>query len=99
MKGEVRQINGKRVSTPEYRSWQMMKNRCLNPRATDYAYYGGRGIRIAARWMKFEEFLIDMGRKPTPKHTLERRNNSKHYEKRNCCWALRQIQAQNKRNT
>lgn len=94
--GEVKRINGKRVPSPEYRSWQMMKNRCLNPRATDFKRYGKRGIKISARWMRFEKFLNDMGRKPTPLHTLERKNNNKHYEKRNCYWATRRQQARNR---
>lgn len=95
--GEVKRINGKRVASLEYHSWQMMKNRCLNPKSKDYPYYGGRGIRIAARWMRFEEFLADMGRRPSSKHTLERRNNNQHYERNNCYWGTRQDQARNRR--
>lgn len=94
--GEVKRINGKRVASPEYRSWQMMLNRCENPRAVDYKYYGGRGIKVSARWHKFEEFLADMGRRPTRAFTLERKNNNAHYEKRNCCWATRQEQSRNR---
>jgi DNA-binding XRE family transcriptional regulator len=96
MKGEVKQINGRRVASTEYRSWQMMKNRCLNPRAIDYRYYGGRGIIIDPRWLYFENFLSAMGRKPTLKHTLERIDNSAHYWAGNCCWATRTAQARNR---
>lgn len=91
-----RQIGGKRVASPEYRSWQMMKNRCLNPRATDYAYYGERGITICSEWMEFREFFKDMGPKPTKLHTLERRDNDKNYCKENCLWATRKQQARNR---
>lgn len=96
MQGEVRQINGKRVATPEYRSWQMMKNRCLNPKARDYAYYGGRGIKVCQRWLRYDAFLADMGRKPTPAHTLERKRVHGNYCPSNCIWATRTTQARNR---
>lgn len=95
--GEVRKIDGKRVATPEYRSWQMMKNRCLNPRARDYVYYGGRGVTLCKRWLLFENFLADMGRRPSPEYTLERRNPNRGYTPRNCVWATRLTQARNRR--
>jgi hypothetical protein len=94
--GEVQHINGKRVASPEYRSWQMMKNRCLNPKGYDYAYYGGRGIKVCKKWLHFEAFLEDMGRRPSALHTLERKNGDGHYTPRNCVWATRQAQARNR---
>lgn len=94
--GEIQRIDGKRVASPEYRSWQMMRNRCNNPRARDYAYYGGRGIRICKRWDAFENFLADLGRKPTVLHTLERKKTNGNYTPGNCCWATRETQARNR---
>ena len=95
--GEVRAIDGRRVSTPEYRSWQMMKNRCHNPKARDYAYYGGRGISVCKRWREsYEAFLADMGRRPSALHTLDRIKGSKNYTPGNCRWATRQEQARNR---
>ncbi len=95
--GEVLLVNGKRVASPEYRSWQMMKNRCLNPKARDYPYYGGRGIKICKRWINsFDAFLQDMGRKPTSLHTIDRKNTDGHYTVRNCRWATRQEQSRNR---
>lgn len=95
--GEVRHVNGRRVASPEYRSWQMMKNRCTNPNARDYAYYGGRGIKIYAKWLRsFDAFLADMGRRPAPEYTLERRDVNKNYTPANCYWATRKVQSRNR---
>lgn len=95
--GEVKLVDGKRVATPEYRSWQMMKNRCHNPKARDYAYYGGKGIKVCKQWREsFAAFLADMGRRPTPLHTLDRINTAKNYTPSNCRWATREAQARNR---
>jgi hypothetical protein len=88
--------NGKRCTSPEYRAWQAVKNRCLNPRGQDWKYYGGRGITFEPRWVDFAAFLKDMGRKPRPELTLERINGNKAYCKANCTWATRQVQARNR---
>jgi hypothetical protein len=95
--GEVKLIDGKRVASPEYRSWQMMKNRCHNERAADWAHYGGKGICVCKRWREsFENFLEDMGRRPTPLHTLDRIKTSRGYSPSNCRWATRKVQARNR---
>lgn len=95
--GEVKTVNGRRVATPEYRSWQMMKNRCHNERAQDWAHYGGKGIRVCKRWREsFGAFLEDMGRRPTPLHTLDRINPRRGYTPANCRWATRKEQARNR---
>lgn len=86
--------------TPEHRTWDSMKTRCLNPNAANYADYGGRGITICAKWVNsFEAFLADMGMRPTPAHTLDRIDVAGNYEPSNCRWASPQEQGDNKRNT
>lgn len=82
----------------EYRAWQGMKDRCYNPNCKGYKNYGGRGIKVCDRWFEYSNFLEDMGRKPTSKHTLERVNNNGDYDPLNCAWRLRKWQSRNRRN-
>ena len=90
--------HGKRYSE-EYRSWNMMKDRCYNPNNKSYKDYGGRGITVCDRWKdSFENFLEDMGPKPSSKHSIDRINNDKKYEPNNCKWATQTEQNRNKRH-
>lgn len=87
-----------RTRTLEYRSWSMMKNRCLNARSADYPEYGGRGITVCDRWMSFENFLADMGLRPSKAHSLDRYpNQNGNYEPGNCRWATGKQQSRNTR--
>jgi len=83
--------------TPEYKAWEKMKYRCDSPACDAYKYYGARGITYCKRWEKFSNFIADMGVKPRPELTLERKNNNGNYHKRNCKWATRLEQVHNKR--
>lgn len=81
----------------EYAIWCGMKDRCCNKNSTSFKHYGGRGISVHPSWMEYENFLRDMGRKPSPKHSIDRINNDGNYEPGNCRWATKIQQANNKR--
>lgn len=87
----------KKGLTQEYLAWQSMKTRCNNKKSTAYKDYGGRGITVCERWMLFDNFIADMGKKPDPSLTLDRKENSGNYEPGNCKWATRSEQAYNRR--
>ena len=80
-----------------YRSWECMRSRCNNPNNPDYKNYGARGIKVCKRWDSYENFLYDMGERPTGT-TLHRINNNGNYCKTNCKWADSSEQSRNKNN-
>lgn len=91
-------VHGFRCSEhPLYSTWADMLARCTNESEPSYSYYGGRGIRVCARWFHFENFALDMGLKPSPELTLERRDNDEGYRPGNCVWATRSQQCHNRR--
>ena len=84
--------------TLEYTSWSGALNRCYNPKCKKFDIYGGRGIKMCRRWRRsYLNFLADMGRKPSPKYSLERKNVNGNYSPSNCKWATASEQMRNRR--
>ena len=88
--------HGESKGSREFQTWSSAKGRCYNPNNKKYPRYGGRGISMCERWRSsFPNFLQDMGRRPTPKHSLDRINLDGNYEPTNCRWATSHEQARN----
>lgn len=83
--------------TKEYKCWGALKNRCLNTKNIQYKDYGGRGITVCERWLKFENFFEDMGICPNG-YQIDRIDNDKGYFKENCRWTSRTINSRNRRS-
>lgn len=98
------------TKSSEYKIWAGMKRRCNNPHEKSYHRYGGRGIKVCQRWSAFEPFYADMGKRPSDKLQIERKNNNIGYTcgkcfeckenawPSNCCWTDVVEQALNKSN-
>ena len=91
-----------RAKAPEYGIYRTMLSRCFNPNVERYPLYGGRGITVCERWRGeggYENFIADLGYRPSATASLERQDNDGDYEPGNVRWATRKDQARNKAST
>lgn len=101
----TREVNAERMRThghsvghtesPEYSSWSSMIWRTRKHGRRAQQWYSGKGITVCERWMKFENFLADMGKRPEGK-TLDRIDNAGNYEPSNCEWSTPSRQSTNR---
>jgi hypothetical protein len=82
------------TDNPAFKSWRSMIDRCTNPKSSGWNLYGARGINVCERWMNVQNFIEDMGPRPTGT-SIDRIDNSKGYEPDNCRWASAADQARN----
>lgn len=86
--------------SPEYLIWWGIISRCCYKSGSAYKWYGARGVKVCGRWRKsFKAFLEDVGRRPSPSHSIGRIDNEGHYEPGNVRWETRTEQSFNRRNT
>ena len=95
---DVAKLKHGKSRTTEHVIWGNMIQRCTNPKTINYKDYGGRGIIVCQRWRdSFENFLSDMGKRPSFDYTLDRIDNNGNYEPGNCKWSTQSEQNKNQR--
>lgn len=95
---ELNRIKHGMHSNINYKIWDGIKQRCYNKNNAQYYNYGGRGIKMCETWVNNpKQFILDMGERPTIKHSVDRIDNNRNYEKSNCKWSTQKEQCRNQR--
>lgn len=80
-----------------YSIYRGMLNRCHSPAYPSYEHYGEKGITVCDKWREsFENFLADMGIRPSKEMSLERKDGKQGYTPENTVWATDEQQARNR---
>ena len=92
---EKQTVHG-RYYDPEFACWKAMIARCLG-KGAGAAWY--RSVFVCERWLRsYENFLADVGPRPSPQHSLDRIDHNGDYEPGNVRWADRNTQSRNTKN-
>lgn len=89
-------------NTRIYKIYEMMKDRCFNPKSNAYRYYGGKGIEVCNDWLgesgfdNFYNWSLENGY--SDELTIDRINPNRNYSPDNCRWIPFPEQARNKTN-
>lgn len=76
-----------KTRSPEYGVWVHIKQRCYNQNSNSYKNYGAKGVTICKEWLNDSQAFLDyIGKRPSPKHSLDRINKNKGYEPGNIKW-------------
>ena len=94
---KYKNYNYSQSAHPDYQCWDSMKRRCLNENHKDFKRYAAKGVKLHASWNDFWVFIVDMGPRPTAKHSIDRIDNKGNYEPGNCKWSTKKEQNDNRR--